>query len=223
MLVRSSREIDDPKSRASAGRQRIGPYVVDALRSWEHRQKVERIAAGAKWQNVERGLVFTDPEGLDLSGRVVTRRLQRVCRRLELPAYDWKSLRHAYATGILEETGDIVLTSKAMRHGSPTITGEVYVHYTRTMAERVAEDRRGSSHRAMTRRRVLAWEQLTPDEQRIISALWDLDEAPDVPRGTAELLYRTRIARGLPPTIEDPETLHRVARVVARSPASSPR
>jgi integrase len=141
VLLRDTHEIDDPKSRSSARRVKLHPMIVAVLRSRRQAQRVERIAAGRRWsrEQGERDLVFTDRLGEPLKGRQVTRRLQAALRALGLPSFDWKSLRHAYVTGLLEDGVDLAIVSKSAGHSSIDITGDVYAHFTARMQETVAD------------------------------------------------------------------------------------
>ena len=141
VLVRDTDEIEDPKSRSSARPIRLAPLVVDALRARRQAQRLEQIAAGARWSKAqaERDLVFTDPRGEPHRGRQVTRRFQSTLAALGLPRFDWKSLRHAYVTGLLEDGVDLSVVSKSAGHSSVDITSDVYAHFTRAMQDQVSE------------------------------------------------------------------------------------
>jgi integrase len=141
VLLRDTHTLDDPKSESSARPIRLAPLVADALRARRQEQRLDRIAAGSRWckDQDERDLVFTDELGQPLRGRQVTRRFQRHLEALGLPRFDWKSLRHAYVTGLLEDGVDLAIVSKSAGHASTDITSDIYAHYTRKMQEQVAE------------------------------------------------------------------------------------
>jgi integrase len=138
VLVREDRSISDPKSQTSRRPVLLDPFVAGVLRARRQDQRLERIKAGRRWTKVANDLVFTDELGEPLKGRTVTRRFQRVLAKLGLPRFDWKSLRHAYVSGALEDGVDLAIVSKSAGHSSTDITGDVYAHFTPKMQREVA-------------------------------------------------------------------------------------
>jgi integrase len=110
--------------------------VADALREQRRAQLEERLAAGARWVDLD--LVFSTREGRPLMARNVIRSFHQDLRRAGLPHQRFHDLRHAYATLMIEDGEELAVISKTLGHSNISTTADVYAHLTPTMLERSA-------------------------------------------------------------------------------------
>ncbi|MBX6378337.1 MAG: site-specific integrase [Clostridia bacterium] len=118
----------EPKTARSRRVIRLLPSVVQALRAHRTRQVEERLAAGARYQNLD--LVFATPEGRPLDERnLVRRHFKPLLRKAGLPEtirlYD---LRHTCATLLLAGGEHPKVVSERLGHASVTLTLDTYSH-----------------------------------------------------------------------------------------------
>jgi integrase len=83
-------------------------------------------------------LVFTTKRGTALDSRNVTRYLQAHLLRLGLPHQRFHSLRHAFATMLIESGEDPGVVSRILGHADYATTADVYAHLTPVMRDRSA-------------------------------------------------------------------------------------
>lgn len=138
VLLRDFLILEDPKTDGSGRPYVLAPRMVTILRERLQDQRIAQLTAGPRWSN-HPGLVFTDALGGALDGRQLTKALQRQARAIGLPPFDWKSLRHAFASQSLEDGVDLAIVSKALGHSSVGITADIYAHYTGRMRAHVAD------------------------------------------------------------------------------------
>ena len=60
--------------------------------------------------------------------RTLTNRFKAILQKAQLPAVKFHSLRHAFATNFLRQTGDIKSLSEILGHANVSITLRIYVH-----------------------------------------------------------------------------------------------
>jgi integrase len=111
--------------------------VSEALREYRQGQRLERVAAGPRWQ--DRNLVFISRLGTALDGRNVTRFFQAAVERAGLPRKRFHDLRHACATLLIEQGEDLAVVSRMLGHSNLSTTADVYAHLTRAMQQRAAD------------------------------------------------------------------------------------
>src|SRR5690606_21203271 len=110
--------------------------VVQALRAHRARQAEERLAAGARYENLD--LVFATSEGRPLDERnLVRRHFKPLLRKAGLPdtirLYD---LRHTCATLLLAGGEHPKVVSERLGHASVTLTLDTYSHVLPDMQQR---------------------------------------------------------------------------------------
>jgi integrase len=136
-LVRDTERFDDPKTPRSRRGVPYGTFLGDILRARRQTQRVEQFAAGKRWANRERDLIFTDELGEPLRGTSVSNRYAARLERLGI-GHRWHDLRHAYASGLIARGESIEVVSKRLGHADSSITSRVYVHIITEPADRTA-------------------------------------------------------------------------------------
>lgn len=135
-LQRGGRVLAEPKTERARRTLRLPGEVADGLREHRRRQLTERLAAGARWQDLD--LVFATRTGTPLHSRNVTAYLQRHLRRLGLPHQRFHDLRHAFATLLIEAGEELGTVSRVLGHADYATTADVYAHLTPAILERAA-------------------------------------------------------------------------------------
>lgn len=117
------------KTKQSRRQISLAPPVVEALRQHRHRQRIERLAAGAAWQEWEDlGLVFVDEIGMPLTDWHIRNRLWRLLRQASAPRVRFHDLRHTCATLLLSQGVNPKIVSEMLGHSSVAITLDIYSH-----------------------------------------------------------------------------------------------
>ena len=73
-LLRDTDRFEDPKTARSRRGVPYDTFLGDILRARRQAQRVEQVAAGKRWANRERDLIFTDETGAPLRGTSVSNR-----------------------------------------------------------------------------------------------------------------------------------------------------
>jgi integrase len=136
-LVRDSERFEDPKTARSRRGVPYDTFLGDILRARRQAQRVEQLAAGKRWANRERDLIFTDELGAPLRGTSVSNRYAARIDRLGID-HRWHDLRHAYASGLIARGESIEIVSKRLGHADSSITSRIYVHIIAEPADRTA-------------------------------------------------------------------------------------
>ena len=109
-----------PKTRAGVRRIPAPPPLVQALRRW-YLQSYFKAPAD---------LVFTTREGKPLHHRTVRRDvIERTRKRAEVKHFTMHSLRHSFASSLLQAGAAITEVQKYMGHKSAHVTLDVYAHF----------------------------------------------------------------------------------------------
>lgn len=125
-----------PKTPAGRRTLTLMPAVVDSLRGWRTRQRVERIAAGPKWQ--DSGHVFTGRQGGAISPSHLTRRFRQLVNKAGLPPVRLHDTRHAAASYLAARGAPVTDIAAMLGHASAAFTLTTYAHAFAEGRERVA-------------------------------------------------------------------------------------
>ncbi len=108
--------IDTPKTETSCREIPINPLVIGILKELK------------KYQKNRSEYVISRPNGKRIENRSYQESLERLLKRLGIKHYGFHSLRHTFATRVLEIGVDIKTLSELLGHANPTITLNTYVH-----------------------------------------------------------------------------------------------
>ena len=136
---RSGLVLVEPKSASSHRTVALPAIVVDGLRRHRVRQLEERLAAGGRWPDDPRDLVFLSTTGTPLEGVNVTRRFQALLAEAELPRQRFHDLRHACATLLLAQGVAPRVVMETLGHSQISLTMNTYSHVVPSMARHAAD------------------------------------------------------------------------------------
>lgn len=136
--LQANRTIGEPKSRRSRRSVVMFAETVAALREHRERQRFEARRAGSMW--IDHDLVFTNEFGGHPNRSVITRTLDGLLRRAELPDVRFHDLRHSAATDWLKEGMHPKVAAERLGHASVGITLDLYSHVTPTMQREAVAD-----------------------------------------------------------------------------------
>lgn len=132
----------ETKSRRSRRVIPLDPTTVAVLRSHKTRQKVERLAAGSLWSDLD--LCFVNEIGEPVKPDTFSRIWKRLAKEAGVsPLTPHPGARHSWATLALEDGIALRIVQEQPGHSSIAITADVYQHVSedlsREAVERVAE------------------------------------------------------------------------------------
>lgn len=135
-------ELGEPKTGSGRRTVWLEEDTLAMLRAHRTRQQRERLAAGDRWRSVDReqDYVFATSVGTPIQARNLIRDYHRDLVVAGVPRRPFHSMRHAYATMLLEDGVDIATVSKLLGHSSLATTADFYGHLT-PKASRDAADR----------------------------------------------------------------------------------
>ncbi|WP_254126339.1 site-specific integrase [Amycolatopsis sp. CA-230715] len=128
---RSVRMGGDTKTRKSRRSLALAQRGIDALRRQHARQRIQREAAGARWQ--EHGLVFASDVGTELDAANVRRGVRRILGAAGLNPNEWtpRELRHSFVSLLSDSGVPIDQIALLVGHTGTTVTEQVYRHQIR--------------------------------------------------------------------------------------------
>jgi integrase len=130
--------ISEPKTERSRRDVPLPPATVALLRSVKASQAVERLEAASIW--VETGVVFTTESGRAVDPRNSVRAISTTAKALGMSGVGLHTLRHSFATHMLEAAVPLHTVSELLGHPSVAVTDDVYGHVS-TEGARSAVDR----------------------------------------------------------------------------------
>lgn len=128
--------LQEPKTDRSRRKVYLPDSVVAALRAHRTRQRMDRLAAGARW--VDSGHVFATMLGKPHHAATVTRAFQVALERAGLPRSRFHDLRHAAATFLLAQGMTLEDVKNLLGHSSITLTSNTYGHVLEQRQRQVA-------------------------------------------------------------------------------------
>lgn len=135
------------KTQSSERRIALPTPCLRSLDQHRNRQRQEREAAGAGWQ--DSGYVFTRPNGAPIEGATLTRHFNTLLHRARLRHIRFHDLRHSAATLLLEQGVELVVIKELLGHAHIGVTATVYAHV-RLRLQRDAIDLLGCALRSPT-------------------------------------------------------------------------
>lgn len=141
-LVSTSKwAVGPPKTKRAKRDVPIPAPTVQVLWAWRDRQNSERDALRRDYQpsSDHETPVFTDALGKRTNPLAADRAFRRAVKAAELPRCTPHSLRHSYATQLLEAGVPLIVVSRALGHSSIAVTADTYSHLTATQVEQASE------------------------------------------------------------------------------------
>ncbi|OLE22261.1 MAG: site-specific integrase [Catenulispora sp. 13_1_20CM_3_70_7] len=135
MVWRSVREGGDTKTKKSRRTLALPKRCVDALKAHREAQRLEREAAGDKWQ--EHGLVFASLVGTEQDAHNVRRQFRDILKRAELDPNAWtpRELRHSFVSLLSDAGMPTERISLLVGHNGTAVTEVVYRHQLRPVLQ----------------------------------------------------------------------------------------
>ena len=151
ILVKSSvSRINDPDTnttdfvfsspKTQAGRRSIPlmDSLIPILKAHKERQDIEKSQAGSAWN--ERNLVFCSTVGKVIEPRRIAVEMERLTKMAGLDHFTFHSLRHSFATRMLEANVSAKVVQDILGHTDVTLTLNTYSHVIGTTAhEQIAK------------------------------------------------------------------------------------
>ena len=117
---------DTTKTKKSQRSLKFPQSVMDLLREYKAEQDEERIKLGTKWQDYDR--LFVKWDGRPMTNNTPYFWLKEFCEENNFRFCDIHSLRHFYASALINEGVDAATVSGALGHSTITTTTSIYCH-----------------------------------------------------------------------------------------------
>lgn len=117
---------DTTKTKKSQRSLKFPQSVMDLLREYKAEQDEERIKLGTKWQDYDR--LFVKWDGRLMNNNTPYFWLKEFCEENNFRFCDIHSLRHFYASALINEGVDAATVSGALGHSTITTTTSIYCH-----------------------------------------------------------------------------------------------
>lgn len=115
---------DTTKTKKSQRSLKFPQSVMDLLREYKAEQDEERIKLGTKWQDYDR--LFVKWDGRPMNNNTPYFWLKEFCEENNFRFCDIHSLRHFYASALINEGVDAATVSGALGHSTITTTTSIY-------------------------------------------------------------------------------------------------
>lgn len=129
----------EPKTEQSRRTLVLTPTAIAALKRQRTRNLEAQLLAGSRWQGDAYGLVFPSTVGTPQNNANVTRRLQELLEREQLPRQRFHDLRHLAASLLLSEGETLFGVKEMLGHSQITLTADTYGHLTEQAATAAAD------------------------------------------------------------------------------------
>ena len=128
---------DTTKTRKSQRTLKFPQSVMDLLREYKAEQDEERIKLGTKWQDYDR--LFVKWDGRPMNNNTPYFWLKEFCEENNFRFCDIHSLRHFYASALINKGVDAAAVSGALGHSTITTTTSIYCHVFNQAQERAGD------------------------------------------------------------------------------------
>ncbi len=117
---------DTTKTKKSQRSQKFPPVVMDLLRAYKTEQDEERTKLGSKWIDYDR--LFVKYDGSPMNNNTPYFWFKEFCKENNFRFCDIHSMRHFYATALINEGVDPATVSGALGHSVVSTTTSIYCH-----------------------------------------------------------------------------------------------
>lgn len=117
---------DTTKTKKSQRSLKFPQCVMDMLREYKAEQDAEREKLGTKWQDYDR--LFVKWDGRPMNNNTPYFWLKEFCEANNFHFCDIHSLRHFYASALINKGVDAAAVSGALGHSTITTTTSIYCH-----------------------------------------------------------------------------------------------
>ncbi|WP_026593437.1 site-specific integrase [Bacillus sp. UNC437CL72CviS29] len=116
----------------------VPPNLIDELKERKHRIELERLLAGAKYQDFD--LVVCTQEGKPVLPRNLRITFHHLSDKLGLPSIRFHNLRHTHATILIQRNVNVKLIADRLGHTDIQTTLNTYIHVIPDIQKSVAEE-----------------------------------------------------------------------------------
>lgn len=128
---------DTTKTKKSQRSLKFPQSVMDLLREYKAEQDEEREKLGTKWQDYDR--LFVKWDGRPMNNNTPYFWLKEFCEANNFRFCDIHSLRHFYASALINKGVDAAAVSGALGHSTITTTTSIYCHVFNQAQARASE------------------------------------------------------------------------------------
>lgn len=128
---------DTTKTKKSQRSLKFPMVVMDLLRAFKEEQDEERERIGDKWQDYDR--LFVKWDGRPMNNNTPYFWFNEFCEKNNFPFRDIHSLRHFYASALINEGVDAAAVSGALGHSVISTTTSIYCHVFQQAQARAGE------------------------------------------------------------------------------------
>ncbi|WP_084262059.1 site-specific integrase [Ruminococcus sp. NK3A76] len=111
---------DTTKTKSSQRSMKLPQLVLDILKEHKTEQDNERQKLGTKWFECDR--LFVTADGHPMHNNTTYNWLRKFCKKNDFPFRDIHSLRHFYASALINEGIDVATVSSALGHSAISTT-----------------------------------------------------------------------------------------------------
>ncbi|MCM1167533.1 MAG: tyrosine-type recombinase/integrase, partial [Ruminococcus sp.] len=117
---------DTTKTKKSQRSLKFPPIVMDLLKAFKAEQDEERERVGSKWVDHDR--LFVKWNGEPMNNNTPYFWLHEFCEKHSFRFCDIHSMRHFYASALINEGVDAAAVSEALGHSVISTTTSIYCH-----------------------------------------------------------------------------------------------
>ena len=117
---------DTTKTKTSQRSMKFPDHIMELLKELKSEQEKQAELMGSKWITTDR--LFTKDNGEPMFTGMPYKWLERLCTANNLPFYGIHSLRHFYASTLINANVDVATVSSALGHSAIGTTTNIYLH-----------------------------------------------------------------------------------------------
>jgi len=117
---------DTTKTQRSKRSMKFPQHVMDMLKDYKSEQDKQAQLMGSKWVETDR--LFTKDNGEPMFNGMPYKWLKKLCEKNGLPFYGLHSIRHFFASSLINANVDVATVSNALGHSVISTTTSIYLH-----------------------------------------------------------------------------------------------